>query len=162
MNEDIFNELDDKLEELPEEVQEFIFGGELDNRHKEMADILQNEQQSLELETNLTLFLFGAKSLTELKEFINTLPIADEKKNAIRTIIQEKVINELLLLTEIPEDTPVDTPTVTTAPSPAQVLETLKSRLTEAKSIAPTVRDHSIASVSSKPIVDPYREMPEK
>jgi hypothetical protein len=161
MNEDKYNEIEDQLEELPEEVMDFIFGGQLEAIIKELSGILQDEQQSLVMESNLTLFLFGTKPLAELKQYIDTLSIPDEKKNTIRSIIQEKIINELLLL--VGEDEEVGAPTnPQIAPSPSQVLETLKSRLTEAKSTAPSTRDLSITPAQLKPVADPYREMPEK
>jgi hypothetical protein len=160
MDEKIFNEIEDQLEELPEEVKEFAFGGQLDAVNKELSDILQNEEQSLLLETNITLFIFGFKTIEELKQFIDSLPVVDEKKNTIKVTIQEKVINELLLLLEEDEGETTTTPQI--APSPSQMLETLKSRLTEAKSIAPSTRDLSITPAQLKPVADPYREMPEK
>lgn len=167
MNEEIANQIEDNFDELPSEVKEFVFGEGMDKVSAELAAIVTDEQQSLILKNNIYQYLLGVMRFEEINQFIDNLPTEDEKKITIKKIIQEKIIDELLLLMEVHQDMEGDTQPkavpVEQAPNPSQVIESLRGRLTEARSIAPSSRNLSVnpTTQTAKPSIDPYREMPE-
>lgn len=177
MTEEQITTMEETLQDTPEEVKDFIFGEEMLSVKNEINTHLETDEQRAEVSSQIIFFLLGGIEIEELTNTINTLSIADEKKGTIKTLIQEKIIDELLLIIEArqeidAESGPVTTP-VSSAPTPTEVLATLSTRLSQSSVIVPSKRDYStaapITSVPEKPTVqnitpsiDPYRELPEK
>lgn len=100
MNEEWLNNLEDSIEDFPDEVRDFIFGDELKEVKEDLGKQVTTEQQKLQLNNMLMFFLLQGKTEKELNDFIETLEVTDDQKLAIRAIIQEKIINELILIIE--------------------------------------------------------------
>lgn len=166
---DIFQE---SFDLLPEEARDFILSDTYSKAVKEICSLLSLEEERISLEKAILLFLVGEYSIEDLAESIATLSADDSTKNNILLNIKEKIVDELLLTIEVVSEledknsSPDISEKVQNAPSPTQVLESLKSRLTQTSTIAPIARDHTLTkqppqTPEEKPSVDPYRELPQ-
>lgn len=173
MNEEGIDKIEENIEDLPQEVKDFIFGHALKSVKDELAQYLKEESDILELENNLDFFLIGSLDFEELVESINKLKIEESAKTAIKTIVQEKIFNELILLIKANEELENTSESVTeNAPSPADLLARLnqnkitptvfdKSKKERGEKIAPTPLQGELDSTRPEGYVDPYREIPE-
>jgi hypothetical protein len=181
MDDNYINQIEDNIEDLPQEVKDFVFGKDMAVVKESLLEQIQNQALVDELSMNIDLFIFGSKTLDEINQQIESLPLDTPKKNAVRAIIGDKVIAELLLLVDVHQELDQESgntlpgPTTLPTSNPSDLFSSLKSRLTEAKSIAPVARQIQAgpstekigiitppASTAPKPIIDPYREKPEK
>lgn len=174
MDEETLNEFESAIEDLPEEVSDFLFGEEMQLVKEDIAKLIGNPEVSAAFENTLMFFLLGESPQEELDQALNTLPLDDTKKTALRSLIQEKVFDALLLLvevhTEIDKEAGKPTTETPSAPSPADVLDRLKERLVETKVVAPITREHvpdsekgilkETDTIAPPKEIDPYREMP--
>lgn len=171
MNEELEKKIDGALEDLPEEVSEFMFQGDLDAVIEEVSSLLESPDEKKRIANDLTFFLLGTTTKDELDTLINTLTTSPEKKLQVQSIIQEKIINELeyRLSTEeeVIQNTSIEKSV--SAPSPVEALAMIKDRLSKPNTITPTKRDYSNELVAEPTIseaptgiksVDPYRELP--
>jgi len=179
MNEEQSQKIDDTIENLPPEVSDFIFGGELEKLTTEIVGMLQNDEQKLHLKNDIFFFLLGVTPKEEVAHYIENLPIEEEKKMAIKIAIQEKIINELLLTIEankeLDEEALKNNSEIVSLPAKREEgitpsLANLTARLGGGAPVAPVTRDYSIErtepQVPSAPardaLADPYHEPVEK
>jgi len=159
---------EENMEELPEEVSDFIFGDGLEDAINKIGELLdKNQEQKEHIYNDLTFFLLGTESFETVMSYINSLPVTDQKKIDIKKIIQEDIIDELQLLMEVHnelEGKQIPSSVIT----PSDMLTRLNQTLVKPTMLAPTKRDHSIGEPSiaqapnETPSIDPYRELPEK
>ncbi len=175
MNEELAQTIDENIENLPPEVSDFIFGEGLESVLNEIVALVQNNEATLRLKNDVTFFLLGITPIEDVITYIDTLSIPDDKKLVIKKLVKEKIIDELLLLIEVHEEMDKTTQVSNTSTetgsktSPSPALISLQSRLTQSNMIMPVKRDLSpdstpsaAPSVPTKPLIDPYRELPEK
>lgn len=174
MNEEQLNTIEETIQDIPEEVKDFIFGQEMESVKNEINTHLETDEQRTEISNRIMFFLLGAIEMEELSKTIDSVSITEEKKGFIKTLIQEKIIDELLLIIEAHKEIDEESvPTITsapTAPTPTEVLANLGARLSKSSVIVPSKRDYSmdkpqaieLSVENSKPTIDPYRELPEK
>lgn len=170
MDEEQYNDIDAIVDDVPGEVQDFLFGEDMEQVFRSLDSIIQNSRVSEDLRINLEQVILGIKSIDDLDVFIKTLPLSQDQQVAIRHVIQNDVFDELLTLTSAADEAEQkqndmqDLTARIDAPSPADVLETIRSRLTEAKTIAPSARSVDVAPTpvvpptEEKKPLDPYRE----
>lgn len=174
MNTDEINNIDEYIEDLPEEVRSFIFGPELKNIKNVIAQFIKNNDEQILLENTLDFYLIGLNSFEDLVNVIDNLQNSDEDKESIKSIIQEKILDELVLLIQanIELENPSDQQQIKTvgAPSPSDLLERLnKNQLTptvfskneKKEPIASNTTKESSPNPTAPARVDPYREIPE-
>lgn len=178
MNNELEQKVDNTIEDLPEEVSDFMFGGQLDDVVSEISTLIEKPEEKLKIENDITFFLLGITSAQELNIHIDNLSITEEHRDKIKTIIQEKVANEIALIMEVHEE--MDSPNLTTesvdssnAPSPLQAMASIQERLTKPTTVAPITRDYSVTRAPETstpkvdmaprtPSMDMYREAPDK
>ncbi len=163
---------EEQLELLPDEVQDFLFSDSFTATIAEIKKSLPSEQERVAIHKEILMFLAGARTMDELGAAIEDLSLPEETHLKIVSLIKEKIVDELLLTIEVVSELENGLPVPPTpkegeqdAPSPAQVLESLKMRLTQKSSIAPVARQQITPkqvqqSEQEKPAVDLYREIP--
>jgi hypothetical protein len=170
MDQELSQTIDENIENLPEEVNDFMFGKDLEEVLNEITALTDRDNEKLSLRNDINFFLLGITPMEDIITHINGLSVSDEKKIAIKKLIQEKIVNELVLLTEVYEDMD-KTIQASTPMTPSSALTNLQSRLTQPTMIMPVKRDLSpdatpaaapSVSVPTKPAIDPYRELPDK
>ncbi len=117
MNNDLGNTIENNIEELPQEVSDFIFEEGLEKVVSEIGTLLNNSEQTEHIYNDVTFYLLGTSTLEEVVGYIDGLPISIETKNKIKTIIQEKVIDELQLLIEVSSEMDSLAPSIVPAKS---------------------------------------------
>jgi len=177
MDEEKINQIEEVLEDYPDEVRRFVFGEEMETIKKKLSDIAEGERTGTEIFNDVMLYLLGVFSVEDVVKKIDSLSLPQEKKQEIKVVIQRDVIEELLLLIEVHEEmegeTLPTTPPVTPKPTTQTVdlMETMKNRLTRSSTIAPAARElgaGGITQVTKKDFtpptpprpIDPYREIP--
>ncbi len=169
-------DLDMALENMPGEVQDFMWSDAftilLDAMQKTVA-ITDAQKDSIRIE--IYDILVGLKTMTEVAEdLLKTME--PELVAKILYIIDSEFITRAENITEFyspdPNEETVPIPNVVISPkpiTPAAPLAGLQNRLTQSNMIMPVKRDLSFdstpsaaPSVPTKPLIDPYRELPEK
>ncbi len=164
---------EDKLDTVPEEVINFLFGEGLATALEAINALIEKEEDRVMIEKEILLFVVGEHTTEELAESIAALPIPDEKKDEVLALIKVNFVDELLTLVEIHDELEKKITPVTPAlaekkdtPRSPQMFDALKQRLTEAKTIAPIAKQGiGIVGESKKEAsvpgrIDPYRELP--
>jgi hypothetical protein len=164
MDEEMINQIEDNVEDLPDEVKDFIFGVDFETISQELVSLLNNETEKKDLPSEVMLFLFGVRTKEELISYISTQTTSDENKQKIKVIIDEKIIDELILLIDVykdfdkeleKEDENVE---VKTIPSK---LSSLSDRLKQASITTPAKRDYSLNRPSvGNSVVDNLSDAP--
>lgn len=158
--------------DLPEEVLDFIFGKKMEEIKKELLSLVQDQKVLETLVMEIDMVVFGEKDVEELDRAINRLLLDEKKQFSVKKIVAEKIIGEIILLVdthiEMLQEAPssIQTTSAQNAPSPAQVLESLKARLTQPNTtpLAPrrtTLEKPLTTNQSTEKIIDPYREKPQ-
>lgn len=159
MDEEYQNEISENIEDLPQEVQAFIFGEDMNIVKKELVSQLQDQHMADELSMYIELFIFGEKDIEDVEEKIDSFAVDEIKKNAVKRLIQEKIIDELVLLVEARQELDQEQQAAPRAqessPAPINVLASLKNRLTQPGSIAPLIRPQQSANNQSAPAASP-------
>ncbi len=161
MNEEILNTIEEDAADVPQEVKDFIFSDTFDGIKNEILKIIDKEDERLQFSNAILFFLFGGILEQQLDYTIRGLTIEDSKKEIIRKLIKEKVIDEILAIIEASEEIDKESTEnpVATTPTP---LSSLADRLKQASIAAPVKRDYSLPSANeapvSKPAIDPYHE----
>ena len=166
---DIFQQ---SFDTLPEEAREFILGDTYSSIIKEIQSFIPLTEEQVRLEKSILLFLVGEQNMDGFVDTIESLSVEENSKSKILILIKEKIVDELLLTIEVVSELENGLPVPPTpkeggqdAPSPAQVLESLKMRLTQKSSITPVARQQTTPKQAQqpeqeKPAVDLYREIP--
>lgn len=160
---------------IPEEVQSYIYGATFTKAFNTLCvekKLSQNDRDTLEVA--LFDYLAQAKTEESLLKTVSSISPTPEVNQAIITWVITYVTTPIFSLIVNKEAQEEDEDagesienqsTPLSAPSPTQALASIKDRLSQNTVIAPTKRDYSIekseGSVST-PIIDPYRELPEK
>lgn len=123
------------------------------------------DEEVVLIDGELTGFIIDKKTIQDFIEKVN-IYLFDLKEN------QKKDFFNMCrdFLSPIVKDTPKKEVIETVkskegAPSPLEALASIKDRLSQNTVIAPTKRDYSLEKpqgTPSTPIIDPYRELPEK
>jgi hypothetical protein len=160
MDEEQAQKIEDSIEDIPQEVRDFIFGDGLKTVKEKILDQIDDPEQKIEFSNMLMLFLLGGKTAEDLVKYIDTtLSVSPEKKLAIKSDIQNNIVDEIIAIVEAnqeideeikkSDEKPVVTILKNNTPAP---LTSLTDRLKQA-TIAPSVkRDYSPAPI------DPYHE----
>jgi hypothetical protein len=161
-------EITDAFASIPEEVKDFIISNDF-------TVIITTIQKALSLtdeQTNLLKYgaqelLMKAATMEDLVKRWQQKGISDELiAKMLYTIHQEILVraaNITDFFTEEIDESNIENQQPS-APSPSDILATLKERLQEAKVVTPTSRTQGIqpqVPKSSTASIDPYREMPE-
>lgn len=178
MDDELLKKIEDMGEDLPDEASDFIFGGPLDIVSAEISNLIIDENEKRLIVNDITFFLLGVTSLDELVLHIDTLTTNEDSKTKIKQLLREKIIEELSLILEAHEEMepPLEVHGIENtnlSVTPSQALTSIKERLSQASTIAPTKRDYSVEKISEtptnnassnpKPIApDPYKEIPEE
>lgn len=169
MDETLLTTVEENFEDTPDEVTDFIFGDEFNTVKEEFSKYLEKDEEKIGLSNMLKLFLFGAKTIDELSDYIDKLSTTDEKKGLIKKTVQEKVIDELLLLIEVHEEMDKKVDTNTDTAKIINPLTSLSDRLKQASIATPTKRDYinktpsapeinNITNTPTRATIDPYHE----
>ncbi|MES2224782.1 MAG: hypothetical protein V4478_02225 [Patescibacteria group bacterium] len=165
MNDDLINNLEENIEELPEEARGFIFGDGLKNAEAEIFKNIDLAEEKLKISNMIKFYLLDIKSLQDLSDLILSLTINKEKKVAVAKMIKEDIIDELILLSEVHEEIDREAGSVTATISPNS-LASLSDRLKQASIATPLKRDYSLntektaapAHETPSRAIDPYHE----
>ena len=169
MDEEMINQIEDNVEDLPQEAKDFIFGDDFETVSQELSLLLTNENEKKDLPNEIMLFLFGTRTIEELVSYIGSLTTTDENKQKIKEVIDEKIINELSLLIEVNKEIDDEAGEGITNPENKKnsiPLTSLADRLKQASIAAPAKRDYSLnqkpggVSGTETPghTIDPYHE----
>lgn len=170
MNDDLAT-IEEAFRLIPEEVQSYIYSDKFTKALNALCvekNISQNDRDTLEV----ALFGYLAQIETEesLLKTISTISPTPEINQAIITWVVANVTTPILSLVinaaaqDDNEDTSTEKVQVSTS-NTTQTLASIKDRLSQNSVIAPVQRDYSVEKpqgASSTPIIDPYRELPEK
>lgn len=165
------SEIEENIEDLPQEVRDFIFGEGMQSVRVLLGAQLQDQDLLERLCMSIELFLFGIEGVETMEACIDALPIEEIKKETIKTIIQKHVIEELILLVEVREELTLEKQGNDLKKEEKIVFANLKSKLSQATTIAPIIRPRA-SVIEKKPLFetpthteekrDPYREIPEE
>jgi hypothetical protein len=174
MDEEDINEIVENADNLPQEVKDFIFGDVYEDISKELSSLVVNETEKNDLPNEVILFVIGIKTSEDLISYVSSLTTAQENKERIKKIIDEKVILDLLLTIEVNEEIDSEAATedtTTLKPDIPIALTSLADRLKKASIAAPAKRDYSALQSPTtmtepsiqtetpvKPVIDPYHE----
>ncbi len=170
MDETLITQVEENVDDLPEEVSDFITGDEIILVKEELVRHISKQEEEDLINNNIIFFLLGGISMGELRSSIATLSISEEEKLVVAQIIQERVINELLLTMDVHKELE-GSENKDAIKSSSNILTRLNETLTTPATLAPTKREYgtektglpiSPSEPSTKPLIDPYREMPEK
>lgn len=168
--------IEESFKLIPEEVQSYIYGNVFTEAFKTLCD---EKGLSEDDRTALETMLFGYLAQIETEESLLTLIKKISRDDATTQYIINWIITtvtnpifSLLVNKEAEESEEIDTETKTTPSdvSPLQALSSIKERMTQASTIAPTKRDYSIqkpellealTETKKRRQTDPYREHPE-
>jgi hypothetical protein len=93
--------VDAVMEDLPEEIRSFIFDGEFDAVFESLKGTYPENTKLNNIKTKTLQCVLGVVPTKELKAFIEEYAPSMEIANTIKAEIQEKIINEILLIIEV-------------------------------------------------------------
>ncbi|MEO5646304.1 MAG: hypothetical protein ABIO57_00850 [Candidatus Paceibacterota bacterium] len=154
MDEDTINDIEGYVQDIPEEVKEFIFGDEFEAVKNELSMLVASEAEKIDLPNEVLLFLFGTRTKDELISYISTLITPEVNKQKIKEVIDKKVIAEILLLIDVykdldhnlsqkTEDVPIPK-TLSTSLASSSSLTSLAERLKQSSMSSPTTRNYTL------------------
>ncbi len=155
------NQIDEALETIPEELYSFLFGGEFDVFFDSYKPKFQNEDVLTDIRNKTLQFILGITPLVEVKTTIEQNISTKELAAELKLGIQQHIIDEILTILEVHRD-------MENTPSPikdkvSNVIKHLTDPLITPTTTAPIKREYGdSAPAAAKPVVDPYREIPEK
>ncbi len=163
MEEELIKKIENLDLELPQEVSDFIFSDEFESILENVSSYISDESEKIKIKNDIFFCSLGLDNFNNLFISIENANIDQQKKELVKGIVKEKILENLLYLSQ--EDEEKDIPSV----SPAQALASIKERLGSTSSVAPITRDYSFTktetpkeSVTEALKVDPYRELPER
>lgn len=172
MDDQLEKKIEDNIEDLPREVSDFIFGDQMEKVMTEIGGLLENNPDQKEhIQNDITFFLLGVYPFEDMVSYIDSLNVEVQTIDSIKTIIQEKILDELQLLMEVHQEIETgETAQLNNAPSPAELLARLNQNIIKPTVLAPAKRDRidplsaepTAAPVKPEGFIDPYRELPEK
>ena len=150
MNEEFADNLEENIEEVPQEVRDFIFGADFKVIKNQLIQNIDNELERLEFSNMLMFFLLGSKTAEEFNLYIQSLTISADKKELIKKSIRENIVDEILLLIEVHQEMDQEGNTDSTSitqpvikPTPAVTsLTALADRLKQSSSSVPSTRNY--------------------
>ena len=164
---DLLKKIDDAMENLPEEIRSFLFDGEFDAVFEVYKKEFSDEETFIGLKNKTLEFVLGVIPMTDLKLTIEHSTANKELVTTLKKDIQEKIINELLLIIEVHAEMNKEIPDQEKGTASTTILSRLQESFAKPTSLAPTTRDHSTLPTSApaastpRPI-DPYRELPDE
>ena len=163
---DFLKKMDDAMENLPEEVIPFLFDGEFDLIFDQYKEKYTDQEKFLGIKNKTLEFILGVASVADLKSTIDANTENKQIAENIKKDIQEKIINELILILDVHTDMKKEGSNKKTTPQ-----EDVVSRLGQVF-VSPKINGFVNKSyINEKPIpenkqqsqtIDPYREIPEK
>lgn len=163
------NDFDDSLINVPEEVQDFMFSDDFDVIFLAIQRACSLTESEREFVKSLTYSLLVEDiDMDELTQKLMGTGMKTETVANVVVAINEEILTRVQHITEFYSGDE-ETDTVSDAPSPADVIETIKRRLTQPQAIAPTARRLDISKTPELPAPpkptprqgdDPYREKP--
>jgi hypothetical protein len=164
---ELIKKIDAAMENLPEEIRSFLFDGEFDAVFDVYKKNFSDEETFIGLKNKTLEFVLGVIPMTDLKLTIEHSTANKELVTTLKKEIQEKIINELLLILEVHAEMNKEIPQQEQSTVSSTILSRLQESFTKPTSLAPTTRDHSALPASaptpSTPrAIDPYRELPDE
>ncbi len=169
------SEIEEAFIEVPEEVQNFMMSKAFDV----IIDAIKNtlgltEEQRRSVYFGAQELLLGTKTNDEIAQlFLDagmSPEVAAKAFYAVHTEILTRAENINEYFFDEDKESSTEPTSAISAPSPADVLASLKERMTSPTTIAPIVRQTPVigisaiippqADISSAPKIDPYRELP--
>lgn len=167
MDDDLITRIEEGVEDLPEEVTDFLFGEEMEAFKRTLAALIAQPEVVTDLANDLVLFAAGTISYDDIRTKVASLSLSEEQKTTVLTTIQEGFIDELLMFVEVhgelEEEGTKEPVVVPNTITPDQSFAMLKERFVQAKTIAPIIQPEKTPlpeTVSEKTTTapDPYRE----
>lgn len=168
--------IDDVMEELPEEIRSFIFDGEFDAVFESLKGTYPENTKLNDVKTKTLQCVLGVVPIKELKVFIEEYTPSPEVADIFKREIQEKIIDEILLIIEVHKEMngkkPVsETDTTLTRISQSFTTPTTLTPTKRTYTNLPTTTKETSVSTANKPLsealpltpthIDPYRELPD-
>lgn len=164
---DLIKKIDEAIETLPEEVRSFLFDGEFAAVFEPYKTKYADQEKFLGIKNKTLECILGVAQVAEVKSYVEQHTQDKQLADALKKDIQEKIIDEILLLIEVYQEMQgVQQIPQTNTVGHQVAMNRLSQSFTTPTTITPTKRVYtdlpstsssSAPSPSTKPAVDPYR-----